>query len=37
MGFVERERWLWISLGAILFGYWLAWAFYPAAGAGFNW
>ena len=37
LGFVEKERWLWISLGAILFGYWLAWALYPAAGAGFNW
>ena len=37
LGFVEKERWLWISLGAILFGYWLAWALYPAAGPGFNW
>jgi len=37
LGFVEKERWLWISLGAILFGYWLAWALYPAAGGGFNW
>src|SRR5271165_862916 len=24
-----RARWQWIWLGAILFGYWLAWAFYP--------
>jgi len=31
------EKWQWISLGAILFGYWLAWALYPAAGPGFNW
>jgi predicted acyltransferase len=37
LGFVEKERWLWISLGAILFGYWLAWALYPAAGPEFNW
>ncbi len=37
LGFVNRERWLWVSLGAILFGYWLAWALYPAAGPGFNW
>jgi len=37
LGFVEKERWIWISLGAILFGYWLAWALYPVAGAGFNW
>ncbi len=32
-----KEKWQWISLGAILFGYWLAWALYPAAGAGFDW
>src|SRR5947207_13730340 len=32
-----QEKWQWISLGAILFGYWLAWALYPAAGAGFDW
>ncbi len=31
-----RPRWQWISLGAILFGYWLAWALYPAPGPGFN-
>lgn len=37
LGFGEKERWLWISLGAILFAYWLAWALYPAAGPGFNW
>jgi predicted acyltransferase len=29
-------RWQWTALGAILFGYWLAWALYPAAGAGFD-
>ncbi|HYK39748.1 MAG TPA: hypothetical protein VEU98_06965 [Candidatus Eremiobacteraceae bacterium] len=32
-----QEKWQWISLGAILFGYWLAWALYPAAGPGFDW
>ncbi len=32
-----KEKWQWISLGAILFGYWLAWALYPAAGPGFDW
>lgn len=32
-----RPRWQWISLGSILFGYWLAWALYPAPGANFNW
>lgn len=31
-----KPRWQWISLGAILFGYWLAWALYPAPGPGFN-
>lgn len=32
-----KEKWQWISLGAILFGYWLAWALYPSAGPGFDW
>lgn len=32
-----RPRWQWISLGGILFGYWLAWALYPAPGANFDW
>jgi len=36
LGFV-KEKWLWISLAAILFGYWLCWALYPVAGPGFNW
>src|SRR5579885_1758492 len=36
LGFA-KEKWQWISLAAILFGYWLAWALYPAAGAGFDW
>ena len=31
-----RPRWQWTALAAILFGYWLAWALYPAAGPGFN-
>src|SRR3569833_2816767 len=29
--------WQWISLGAILFAYWLAWALYPAPGASYDW
>jgi predicted acyltransferase len=32
-----RPRWQWISLGAILFSYWLAWALYPAPGPAFDW
>lgn len=32
-----RPRWQWISLGVLLFGYWLAWALYPAPGPNFNW
>src|SRR5882762_6364252 len=36
LGFAA-EKWQWISLGAILFGYWLTWALYPAAGPGFDW
>jgi heparan-alpha-glucosaminide N-acetyltransferase len=32
-----RPRWQWTAIGAILFGYWLAWALYPAPGASFNW
>ncbi|HTX75351.1 MAG TPA: hypothetical protein VMD29_04020 [Terracidiphilus sp.] len=32
-----RPRWQWIATGAILFGYWLAWALYPAPGPGFDW
>jgi predicted acyltransferase len=31
-----RPRWKWTALGAILFGYWLAWALYPAPGPGFD-
>jgi len=27
----------WIALSVILTGYWLAWALYPAPGAGFDW
>jgi predicted acyltransferase len=30
----RREQW--IALGAILFGYWLAWALYPLPGPGFD-
>jgi len=29
-------RWQWLSLGVILFAYWLAWALYPAPGPDFN-
>jgi heparan-alpha-glucosaminide N-acetyltransferase len=32
-----RPRWQWTALGAILFGYWLAWALYPAPGANLDW
>lgn len=31
-----RPKWQWTALGAILFGYWLAWALYPAPGANFD-
>ncbi len=31
-----RPRWQWFAFGGILFGYWLAWALYPAPGASFN-
>ena len=31
-----RPRWQWTAFGVILFGYWLAWALYPAPGPGFN-
>jgi heparan-alpha-glucosaminide N-acetyltransferase len=30
-----RPRWQWTALAAILAGYWLAWALYPAPGLGF--
>ena len=30
-----RPRWQWTALGVILFGYWLAWALYPAPGPNF--
>ena len=29
-------RWQWTVLGLILFGYWLAWALYPAPGPAFD-
>ena len=32
-----RPRWQWSAFGVILFGYWLAWALYPAPGPNFNW
>lgn len=33
----RSPRWQWGALGAILFGYWLAWALYPAPGPKFDW
>ena len=30
-------KWVWVSLGLILVGYWLLWALYPAAPANFDW
>jgi heparan-alpha-glucosaminide N-acetyltransferase len=36
LGF-RSQRVQWAALGLILFGYWLAWALYPAPGPGFNW
>lgn len=35
LGF-RSPRWQWGSLAAILFGYWLAWALYPAPGANYD-
>jgi heparan-alpha-glucosaminide N-acetyltransferase len=35
LGF-RSPRWQWGAFGAILFGYWLAWALYPAPGAHFD-
>jgi heparan-alpha-glucosaminide N-acetyltransferase len=31
-----KPKWQWTALGAILFGYWLAWALYPAPGLNFD-
>jgi heparan-alpha-glucosaminide N-acetyltransferase len=31
-----KPKWQWTALGVILFGYWLAWALYPAPGPNFN-
>lgn len=31
-----RPRWQWIAFASILVAYWLAWALYPAPGAGFD-
>jgi heparan-alpha-glucosaminide N-acetyltransferase len=30
-----RPRWQWLAFGSILFGYWLAWALYPAPAPNF--
>jgi heparan-alpha-glucosaminide N-acetyltransferase len=32
-----KPRWQWVAFSALLFGYWLAWALYPAPGANFDW
>jgi heparan-alpha-glucosaminide N-acetyltransferase len=31
-----KPKWQWAAFGAILFGYWLAWALYPAPGPSFD-
>ena len=31
-----KPKWQWTALGVILFGYWLAWALYPAPGPNFD-
>jgi predicted acyltransferase len=36
LGF-RPPRWAWAALGAILTGYWLAWALCPVAGPNFDW
>jgi heparan-alpha-glucosaminide N-acetyltransferase len=36
LGF-RSPRFQWTALAIILFGYWLAWALYPAPGPGFDW
>src|SRR5262245_16073446 len=33
---LKPPKWQWIAFGIILFGYWLAWALYPAPGPGFD-
>ncbi|MFL6414302.1 MAG: acyltransferase family protein [Bryobacteraceae bacterium] len=35
LGF-RSPRWQWATLALILFGYWLAWAWYPAPPSGFD-
>jgi predicted acyltransferase len=36
LGF-RSARWQWGAFAALMFGYWLAWALYPAPGANFDW
>ena len=31
-----KPKWQWTAIGVILFGYWLAWALYPAPGPNFD-
>lgn len=33
----QSTRRLWMALGLILAGYWLAWVLYPVAGPGYDW
>ena len=32
-----QVKWIWAALGFLLIAYWLAWAWYPAAPANFDW
>jgi predicted acyltransferase len=36
LGF-RSAKWQWGAFGALLFGYWLAWALYPPPGPNFDW
>ena len=36
LGF-RPPRWAWAAFGALLTGYWLAWALYPLPGPNFDW
>jgi heparan-alpha-glucosaminide N-acetyltransferase len=33
---LRTSKWQWTALGVLLFGYWLAWALYPAPGLNFD-
>src|ERR1700737_317299 len=34
---MQSEKWIWVTLCVILFGYWVLWAVYPAAPTNFDW